>query len=505
MNACQPARISRSLMRWMVLAVCCLILGSREPGRAAAQEPLLLPTPPAQSQPAAEVVTRDATPTFSSRVNLVPVSVVVRDGTGHAVGHLTKDDFRLIDNGRPQVITKFSVERADTPVVIQKENPELQAPAAPAHPEPVLATRFFAYLFDDVHLKFEDLAYARDAAARHVATSLQPADRVAVYTTSGRDSLEFTDDRAQLEDALARLRPNPLTGGSAGKCPDFGYYLADLMVNKNDGNALSVGLAMYQACSMNPYITTQETLMQAQNTLSEEEQATQAATRVLQAVVRRLSGMPGQRSIILTSPGFFIEMFGHSDITAIINRAIAAKVIVNTLDARGAWTPPGYNASTPTPMGGSQVINMMNVYLQQEAQLNGEVLGELADGTGGTWIHDNNDIKGAFHRLAYAARIHLCPRLLPGQPQIRRQISQSEGHAARPQRPGFAGPQRLLRPAPRNHARPAGPPGSRGRRLHARCRQGHPGGAPYPVFQAQRRLRPALRHGPRRSEGLAVS
>src|SRR5208337_1674044 len=126
MNACPPAPKSQSLIRWTVLAVCCLILGSRQGDRAAAQEPLLLPSPPAQSQPEAEVVTRDATPTFSSRVNLVPVSVVVRD---------------------------------DTSVVVQKENPELEAPAAPAHPEPVLATRFFAYLFDDVHLKFEDLAY----------------------------------------------------------------------------------------------------------------------------------------------------------------------------------------------------------------------------------------------------------------------------------------------------------------------------------------------------------
>src|SRR5208283_1900956 len=118
MNACPPALNSQSLIRWTVLAVCCLILGSRQGDRAAAQEPLLLPSPPAQSQPAAEVVTRDATPTFSSRVNLVPVSVVVRDDKGRAVGTLTKDDFRVTDNGKPQVVTKFSVERADTSVVV---------------------------------------------------------------------------------------------------------------------------------------------------------------------------------------------------------------------------------------------------------------------------------------------------------------------------------------------------------------------------------------------------
>jgi len=28
------------------------------------------------------------------------------------------------------------------------------------------------------------------------------------------------------------------------------------------------------------------------------------------------------------------------------------------------------------------------------------VLGEIAEGTGGTWIHDNNDLKGSLERLA---------------------------------------------------------------------------------------------------------
>ena len=42
--------------------------------------------------------------------NLVVVAVVVRDAKGAAVGGLRKEDFRLLDNGRPQAITGFSVE-----------------------------------------------------------------------------------------------------------------------------------------------------------------------------------------------------------------------------------------------------------------------------------------------------------------------------------------------------------------------------------------------------------
>jgi VWFA-related protein len=400
MNATTPARKNPPSIRWALFAACLLALCIRGAGRAAAQQPLLLPDPPAKSQPAPEVVTKDATPTFATRVNLVPVNVVVRDEKGRAIGNLTKDDFRLTDNGKPQLITKFSVERSDAPVVVQKETPEIEAPAAPGRPEPVLATRFVAYLFDDLHLNFADLVYVRDAAARHVATFLRPTDRVAIYTTSGRDTLEFTDDRAKLEQALGLLRPNPLVGGTGRRCPDISYYMADLIVNKNDSQALAIALANYAACSGNQFVTATEVLMLAQSALTEDAQETRQTARVLEAVVRRLSAMPGQRSIVLTSPGFFTETYDHSDITTIINRAITAKVLVNSLDARGVWVPPGVDASQPTPVGGAQVINSMYTYRQNEALVQGEVLGELAEGTGGTWIHDNNDLNAAFQRLA---------------------------------------------------------------------------------------------------------
>ena len=393
-------RPSLPSLRSIGACVCFFCIGGG--GGATAQQSVLLSNDQAKPQPAPEVSTKDATPTFTTRVNLVPVSVVVRDDKGHAIGSLTKEDFQLSDNGKPQVIARFSVERTNAPVHLQKEvkTNEESEDAVPAKPEPVLATHFVAYLFDDVHLKFGDLAYVRDAAARHVATSLQPSDRAAVYTTSGRVALEFTDDRAALQGALARLRPSPITGGPGPKCPDISYYMADLIINKNDGQALQVALANYQICSGNNYATGQEVMMFAQSALSEGEHETLMAARVLKDVVRRISAMPGQRSIILTSPGFFMELHDHSEITEIITKAISAKVIVNSLDSRGVWTEPGYDASSPSPAGGAHVITMMNLYAHNEAMIEGEVLGEVAEGTGGTWIHDNNDITGAFQRLA---------------------------------------------------------------------------------------------------------
>ena len=59
-----------------------------------------------QSQP--EVSSQETPVTFSSRVNLVSVPVVVRDKAGRAVGNLRQEDFQLYDKGKLQIITKFS-------------------------------------------------------------------------------------------------------------------------------------------------------------------------------------------------------------------------------------------------------------------------------------------------------------------------------------------------------------------------------------------------------------
>ena len=388
-------------------------------GSAVGQQPSQATPPPAQSQPAQtqpasaqhteEVTTKDAQATFVSKVNLVPVTVVVRDEKGRAIGDLTKEDFRLTDNGKPQFISRFSVENPSTPVVLEKEAADLDAPKPAESASLAIATRFVAYLFDDVHSKWEDLARARDAAMRQMATSMLATDRAAIYTTSGQTMLEFTDDQAQLQATLLRLQPRPIAGGAINsfECPMVSYYAADLLINRDDREAWQTFIAETRACAnLDPQSipdSVPRSMVQsaASRALSSGSHETRISLDVLGKVVRRISAMPGQRSIILASPGF-LTLDGHQDVSDVVSKAIRAKVIIGTLDARGLWTDPGFSAADPTPAGGPNVLVVNSRYSHFEAQAQEDVLAEIAASTGGTFIHNTNDLADGFKRLGAA-------------------------------------------------------------------------------------------------------
>lgn len=372
------------------------------------------PAPPAPSTPAqstTEVSTQDATPTFSSRVNLVPITVVVRDLKGHAVGNLTKDDFRVLDNGRPQVITRFAVERPAAPIALgqaetdpDKPAPDASKPEAPPATT-VIANRFLIYLFDDVHLGFDDLARSRDSALTVIATSLEPNERIAIYTTSGQNMLDFTDDAAKLQAALMQLKPAPNHTVKFSQCPPISEYVADQVENHNDPTLLQMLVAETYSCSnFDPTTTPAATVQQmvrfaATEMLQLSDHDTRLVLSTLRNAVSRLATMPGQRSIILSSPGFLTSRL-NQDLTELVNRAVRANVVIGSLDARGLWTDPGLAASEHGTFAANSP--RLATYTQAAASAQSDVLAEVAAGTGGTFFQNSNDLQAGFRALAAA-------------------------------------------------------------------------------------------------------
>jgi VWFA-related protein len=362
--------------------------------------------PPPAVSTTAEVTTHDTPVTFTSKVNLVSVPVVVRDSKGHALGTLNKDDFQLFDKGKLQVITRFTVERSGTPAIPVVVGTDEKTPEnSPAPPAPfAVAEHFIAYLFDDVHLSPDDLARVREAAKHHLAKTLDVTSRAAIYTTSGLGSLDFTDDQEKLNDALNRLHPSssPLT--SAVNCPDISYYQADLILNKNDSQALSVALSDAQACGVMPPNTPAAALQAmvqgaAMQVINIGEAESNRVLDISKDLVRRMSGVPGTRNIVLISPGFYLTDKYFPDEASLVDRAIQANVTIGTLDARGLYTIiPGGDASHPAP--NTSAVGLRAMYEQTVALANEDILGGLADSTGGKFFHNDNGLEQGLDEVA---------------------------------------------------------------------------------------------------------
>jgi len=353
------------------------------------------------------MATHDTTPTFSSATNLVQVPVIVRDKQGHAIGTLKKEDFHLFDKGKPQVISKFSIEKRGVPqhaLTATQDAAISDKTASSEKTASVMPDRFIAYLFDDVHLNASDLAQVRNAASHQMAASLQPTDRAAIFSTSGQTTLDYTDDRAQLLATLLKLQPRSKLD-STRDCPPMTYYMADAIQNRNDIQALAAAVADISSCASLPPTTPVSQLEQMARTaaaraIPQGDYETQLALNTIRAVIRRSAAMPGERSIVLISPGFFLTNEFRHDESTIMDLAIRSNVRIAALDARGLYTDSTFDASQVTY--DLTATRIKSQYARESANLDGDTLAEFADATGGNFVHNTNDLESGLNRVAAA-------------------------------------------------------------------------------------------------------
>ncbi len=391
---------------------------------ASPQPPSTVAAPaPATPAPAgadvAEMTTQEASVPLRVLVNLVPVRVIVRDAKGHAVANLHKEDFQLFQDGKPQIISNFSIETpasAAHPVVpvIAAVAPNPGEPAPPAFLPP---SRFVALLFDDTLLNQQDLMQARNAASKYLDTSVKPTDRVALFTVSGRNQIDFTDNIAKLHDKLNDLQVDMLSAGISNPtdCPPMETLEADLIQNHHDQYAIDIATADALGCSISLTPTqngapspgdVQKAQSLALNTASrvEEETSTQTENtlRRLREVIQRLSAMPGQRNLVMISPGFIYTTHEY-EYSEIIDRAIRETIFINTLDARGLYVPdigPDISQSMVDPNPANAGIRSQ---WKIDAQgLQDESLASFAEDSGGYAFHNNNDLAEGLREVAGA-------------------------------------------------------------------------------------------------------
>jgi len=349
------------------------------------------PAPP----PAAEIQTQSAPVTFSSRVNLVSVPVVVRNPSGHAVGGLDRQDFQLLDDGKPQIVSRFSIEKFG-------EITQTIQPAAPAAAPMAVPERYVAYLFDDAHMSFDHLSAARAAAWRRISSSPNPAERIAVYTTTGMTALDFTSDRDKIHQTLDAIKPQNAIIQTSVDCPPLTIYTADLLWNHKDPQVYADAEADVPVCTHQP-MSADEADFVAENAakmiLALADRYIRESLDTLDILLRKMSMMAGQRTVVMVSDGFFMLDDRRIDEEYEFQRALQSNVVINTLDARALATSPGMDASTRTL--NADTLTDRQVWASQEALADRAVLAETAANTGGTFV-EGNDLDGGFARAAEA-------------------------------------------------------------------------------------------------------
>jgi hypothetical protein len=186
------------------------------------------------------------------------------------------------------------------------------------------------------------------------------------------------------------------------------YYEGDLITNKNDVQALAVATEETLQCAFHGDTTMQaqaqqQALVAAQVAVTDGDNETEYAYRHLEAIIRRMTSLPGQRVLVLVSPGFILSTL-QIEASDLVDRATRASVVINTIDARGLYAPDMGDIANP-PNDSFNTAGFKSLYRVTAQNAQEDVLAELADGTGGVFYHNRNDVDEAMREAGAAPEV----------------------------------------------------------------------------------------------------
>jgi VWFA-related protein len=190
--------------RWLLVLLALLVLGpmadlSAWPARrTGAVFQVDRPQAPDAARPQA---------TYKLEVNYVELTARVTDAQGHFVSHLSKDDFRVFEDGMPQTITDFGLVNLEPPEqpepvsVWRNVEPDVSSNAKP------FDGRLYVLVLDDLHVEPRLTGDVGRGARRFIEHYLTDGDMAAVVSTSGQSDAaqELTTSRQLLLAAIDKF------------------------------------------------------------------------------------------------------------------------------------------------------------------------------------------------------------------------------------------------------------------------------------------------------------
>ncbi len=330
-------------------------------------------------QPAPQAPRTEPPPvTFRVEVDYVEVDALVADAQGNLVSDLRAEEFEVLEDGRPQKVTAFSlvnipIERAVRPLFATRPvEVDVQTNNA-------VEGRIYLLVLDDLHTDFTRTPRVKAAARRFIEQNFGTNDLAAVvFTGRGEDAQDFTNDQRLLVRAIDKFTGRKLQSSTINR-------LQNTRVNPDTG-ALGPGEDIDQ----------QERAFRARNAMS-----------TIRRLAEFMSGVRGRRkALLLVGEGVDYNIYEAVGILG----STASSVLLDTHDAIAAATRGNVSIYAIDPRGlvtgGEDLITQSSTFpgaglstMQDELRLSQDSLRVLAANTGGFAAVNQNDLNGAFDRI----------------------------------------------------------------------------------------------------------
>ena len=280
--------------------------------------------------------------TFRATTVVVEVDAIVTDSQGQFVADLTGDDFEVLDEGTPQTIERIYLVNGSAMNAVPKAGIDEASARMPA--PPVSPQRVFVLVFDQEHLQEAAFKRVKEAAITFLTEEFRPGDVGGVVIGSAMVGNQLTSDRAALLAAVRNAKPTAAKTSRRLELFEWPRLSSESEATRialsNDREVLAQ--AVRRACQDDPSVCKNASpepmvMEKARSIVGELRPAARRTVVALQALASGLGRLPGRKTIILMTEGFFVEE-SWADLRQIVGAAARSNVRLYSLDARGLDT-----------------------------------------------------------------------------------------------------------------------------------------------------------------------
>jgi len=337
-----------------------------------------------QAQPPA------AQPTFKSTTELVEVDAVVLDRNGNFLPGLKAADVTLYENGKPQKIQQFFMVTHDLGVSEGSIRSEYADQAEYG------AHRVFVMLFDEAHLSNDSLMRVKAGADAFVREMFTAGDAGGVFLNGGMYKGRLTVDKGELLGGIRAVQP-AFENRQAILAPFRQWPRINDEIEAAkiaDGAREIVERLGVKACQDDPQACTGEGgLGNVENLIQQKARLyvrqarlmTDHTIQSLEKVANGLAKIPGRKTVVLMTEGFFVEE-SRSQLQMIAAQAARSGITIYSIDGRGLINSMAINPD----------VTMMERARSTTFDPGDDGPTILTEGTGGFMVRNIDDAKRAF-------------------------------------------------------------------------------------------------------------